>query len=160
MKKITILIISLITCLALGIWLYLYCTTPDNDLSKERIDNIGVNQPFKNEQNKFLVDPMIQLEGKTFYRSKQYKALIIRKDNKQNRITAVTLFKDAKLKTSRDIHIGSTKAAVIEAYGDTYKKSILPKQQTQFHYKDKENHIGMKFIFKNDLVKKIELFEE
>ncbi|WP_414042378.1 hypothetical protein ACMGE9_08555 [Macrococcus sp. EM39E] len=160
MKKYFIAIISLIACIVLGIWLYTYCTTPDNDLSEERIDNIGVKQPFKNKHNKFVVDAMIQLDGKTFYRSNKCKELIIRKDNKHNRITAVTLFKDDRVRTSRDIGIDSSKQDVIEAYGDTYKKSILTKNQTQYHYKDKENHIGMKFIFKDDKVKKIELFEE
>ncbi|WP_414047151.1 hypothetical protein ACMGE7_09695 [Macrococcus equi] len=141
-------------------WLYNYCTTPDNDLSDEYIGNVGVKQTFKNKDKVFVVDPLIQLEGKTFYRSKKNDGLIVRKENKHDRITAVTLFKDKDIATSRDITIGSSKQEVIDAYGDTYKKSILPKKQTQFHFKDKEHHIGMKFMFKKDKVQKIELFED
>ncbi|MCU7557863.1 hypothetical protein [Macrococcus capreoli] len=160
MKKYIVIVISLILCFALGLWLYTYCTTPDNDLSQESLGDVSVNQPFKEIGNDFEIDPKIQLEGKSFYHAKDSKGLVIRKDNKHDRITAIVLFKDNHVYTSRDITIGSAKQEVIDAYGDTYKKSILPKQQTQFHYKDKEDHVGMKFIFKGDKVTRIELFEE
>ncbi|WP_414045765.1 hypothetical protein [Macrococcus equi] len=160
MKKYLTVILTVVLCLCIGMWLYNYCTTPDNDLSDEHIGNVGVKQTFKNKDKVFVVDPLIQLEGKTFYRSKKNDGLIVRKENKHDRITAVTLFKDKDIATSRDITIGSSKQEVIDAYGDTYKKSILPKKQTQFHFKDKEHHIGMKFMFKKDKVQKIELFED
>lgn len=160
MKKYIIILVSLILCSFIGLWLYNYCTTPDNDLSEESIGDVYIRQPFKEVKKDFTQDSNIRLEGKTFYHSTEHKGFVVRKDNKHDSVTAVVLFKDNHIKTPRDITIGSSKQEVIDAYGDTYKKSMLPKKQTQFHYKDKESHIGMKFVFKADKVKKIELFEE
>ncbi|RAI80119.1 hypothetical protein BFS35_010060 [Macrococcoides goetzii] len=160
MKKYVTIIIVLILSVSIALWLYNYCTTPDNDLSEERLGDVKIGEKYEEKNEDFVKDVRIQLEGKTFYRSVKHRGFIIRKDNKNNQITAVSLFKNPAVKTSRDITIDSTKQDVIDAYGDTYKKSLLPKQQTQFHFKDKEHHIGMKFVFRNDLVKRIEIFAE
>lgn len=160
MKKFVTIIVVLILSVIIALWLYNYCTTPDNDLSEERLGDIKIGENYEEKHKDFVKDSRIQLEGRTFYRSVKHRGLIIRKDNKNNHITAVSLFKNPAVKTSRDITIDSTKQDVIDTYGDTYKKSLLPKQQTQFHYKDKEHHIGMKFVLRNDLVKRIEIFAE
>ncbi len=160
MKKYVSIIIVLILSVSIALWLYNYCTTPDNDLSEERLGDVKIGEGYEEKDKDFVKDARIQLEGRTFYRSVKRRGLIIRKDNKNNHITAVSLFKNPAVKTSRDITIDSSKQEVIDAYGNTYKKSLLPKQQTQFHYKDKEHHIGMKFVFRDNKVKRIEIFAE
>ncbi|MCE4957423.1 hypothetical protein [Macrococcoides caseolyticum] len=160
MKKYIIIILTIALLFGVGAWLYSYCTTPDNDLSNEQIGNLLIKDTFENKDKAFAIDPMVQLDGKLFYRLEKDKGLIVRVDKKKKQITAIMLFHNKKIQTSRDIAIGHSKEAVIDAYGETYKKSLLPKKQTQFYYKDKENHIGMKFIFKKDNLVKIELFEE
>lgn len=158
MKRNLIVLLSISLCVVLAIWLYIFCTTPDNDLSEETIGDIRVHQDFNKLKYKFTIDHSVQLEGKTFYRSKQHNGLIVRKNNKSNKVSAITLFDDKVIQTNRDISIGNTKQDVIDAYGDTYQKSMINKHQTQFFYKDRENHIGMKFVFKKNKVKRIELY--
>ncbi|HCD18100.1 MULTISPECIES: hypothetical protein [Staphylococcaceae] len=159
MKKYIFTIIGLFIIFVSGMLVYNYCTTPDNDLSQERIGNYMLHQHRNVLLESFKEDDNAKVEGKSFYRSDALPGLIISVSNKKQQISALILYRNDKLYTERNIGIGDSKAQVIEAYGTTYKKSILNNRQTQYHYMDKENHIGMKFIFKDNKVKRIELFD-
>jgi len=159
MKKYIFTIIGLFIIFVSGMLVYNYCTTPDNDLSQEHIGNYMLHQHRNVLLESFKEDDNAKVEGKSFYRSDALPGLIISVSNKKQQISALILYRNDKLYTERNIGIGDSKAQVIEAYGTTYKKSILNNRQTQYHYIDKENHIGMKFIFKDNKVKRIELFD-
>lgn len=159
MKKYIFTIITLFVIFISGMLVYNYCTTPDNDLSQERIGNYMLHQHRNTLLEKFKEDDNAKVEGKTFYRSNAFPGLIISVSNKKQQVSALILYRNDTLYTARNIGIGDSKAQVIEAYGTTYKKSILNNHQTQYHYMDKENHIGLKFIFKDNKVKRIELFD-
>lgn len=158
MKKYLVIIITMLFVCISGMMIYNYCTTPDNDLSQEKIGNYTLHQHRNALLEKFKKDDTAAVEGKSFYRSKDYPGLIIRVSNKKQQINAIMLYSNKNLYTARNITIGDSRDKVVEAYGDTYKKSFLNNKQTQYHYMDKENHIGMKFVFKNDRVNRIELF--
>lgn len=159
MKKYIFTIIGMFIIFVSGMLVYNYCTTPDNDLSHERIGNYMLHQHRNVLLESFKEDDNAKVEDKSFYRSDALPGLIISVSNKKQQISALILYRNDKLYTERNIGIGDSKAQVIEAYGTTYKKSILNNRQTQYHYMDKENHIGMKFIFKDNKVKRIELFD-
>jgi len=159
MKKYIFTIIGIFIIFVSGMLVYNYCTTPDNDLSHERIGNYMLHQHRNVLLESFKEDDNARVGGKSFYRSDALPGLIISVLNKKQQISALILYRNDTLYTSRNIGIGDSKAQVIEAYGTTYKKSILNNHQTQYHYMDKENHMGMKFIFKDNKVKRIELFD-
>ncbi len=159
MKKYIFTIIGMFIIFVSGMLVYNYCTTPDNDLSHERIGNYMLHQHRNVLLESFKEDDNVRVEGKSFYRSDALPGLIISVSNKKQQISALILYRNDTLYTARNIGIGDSKAQVIEAYGMTYKKSILNNRQTQYHYMDKENHMGMKFIFKDNKVKRIELFD-
>lgn len=159
MKKYIFTIIGMFIIFVSGMLVYNYCTTPDNDLSHERIGNYMLHQHRNVLLESFKEDDNARVGGKSFYRSDALPGLIINVSNKKQQISALILYGNDTLYTARNIGIGDSKAQVIEAYGTTYKKSILNNHQTQYHYMDKENHMGMKFIFKDNKVKRIELFD-
>ncbi|RAI80722.1 hypothetical protein BFS34_006105 [Macrococcoides caseolyticum subsp. hominis] len=159
MKKYIFTIIGIFIIFVSGMLVYNYCTTPDNDLSHERIGNYMLHQHRNVLLESFKEDDNARVGGKSFYRSDALPGLIISVSNKKQQISALILYRNDILYTARNIGIGDSKAQVIEAYGTTYKKSILNNHQTQYHYMDKENHMGMKFIFKDNKVKRIELFD-
>lgn len=159
MKKYIFTIIGMFIIFVSGMLVYNYCTTPDNDLSHERIGNYMLHQHRNVLLESFKEDDNARVGGKSFYRSDALPGLIINVSNKKQQISALILYCNDTLYTARNIGIGDSKAQVIEAYGTTYKKSILNNHQTQYHYMDKENHMGMKFIFKDNKVKRIELFD-
>lgn len=159
MKKYIFTIIGIFIIFVSGMLVYNYCTTPDNDLSHERIGNYMLHQHRNVLLESFKEDDNARVGGKSFYRSDALPGLIISVSNKKQQISALILYRNDTLYTARNIGIGNSKAQVIEAYGTTYKKSILNNHQTQYHYMDKENHMGMKFIFKDNKVKRIELFD-
>lgn len=159
MKKYIFTIIGIFIIFVSGMLVYNYCTTPDNDLSHERIGNYMLHQHRNVLLESFKEDDNARVGGKSFYRSDALPGLIISVSNKKQQISALILYRNDILYTARNIGIGDSKAQVIEAYGTTYKKSILNNHQTQYHYMDKENHMGLKFIFKDNKVKRIELFD-
>lgn len=159
MKKYIFTIIGIFIIFVSGMLVYNYCTTPDNDLSHERIGNYMLHQHRNVLLESFKEDDNARVGGKSFYRSDALPGLIISVSNKKQQISALILYRNDILYTARNIGIGDSKAQVIEAYGTTYKKSILNNHQTQYHYMDKGNHMGMKFIFKDNKVKRIELFD-
>lgn len=160
MKRNIVIGAVIIVLIAIGVWIYQYTTTPDTSLADEAIDNIRIGDTVDHLKEDFIKDQQIVLEGKQFYKSRQHKGMIVRVSNKSKKVSAIIVFKNKDVATSRNVHVGDTTDEVTEAYGDTYKKSVLQNKKSSITYKDRENKLTLKFIISKDHVKRIELFSE
>ena len=100
----------------------------------------------------------MKLDRYVFYNHNKYKNLTIKVKKKHHKIKGIILVKDTFVNTNFDVHIGDPIDAVIDNLGYNYDKDKVGKGYDVLVYLDKDHHMKLSILYKDNIVKRIEFF--
>lgn len=149
-------IIFAILAFAVVIGLTIYKNEKTVDLTDVKINNMQLNQQF--DKSNYIVNHHIKLDRYEFYNDKNHKNVTVKVKKKHNKVKGIVVVNDPKVDTNIGVHIGDHVDDAINYLGDNYRKDKVGKGYDAIIYVDKENHMKLSILYKNDIVKRIEFF--
>ena len=146
----------LIAAIVLLVGIIYYKSIKTVDLSNYTVNNIGLNDQFK--EKGYIVNKRIKIDRFKFYNDKNHKDLTIKVRNKNQVVKGIVLVKDKQVKTNFGVKIGSSVDDVIDELGDNYKKNNVGKHYKSVTYVDREHKMKLNILYRNDEIKRIEFF--
>lgn len=146
----------LIAAIVLLVGIIYYKSIKTVDLSNYTVNNIGLNDQFK--EKGYIVNKRIKIDRFKFYNDKNHKDLTLKVRNKNQVVKGIVLVKDKQVKTNFGVKIGSSVDDVIDELGDNYKKNNVGKHYKSVTYVDREHKMKLNILYRNDEVKRIEFF--
>lgn len=146
----------LIAAIVLLVGIIYYKSIKTVDLSSYTVNNIGLNDQFK--EKGYIVNKRIKIDRFKFYNDKNHKDLTIKVRNKNQVVKGIVLVKDKQVKTNFGVKIGSSVDDVIDELGDNYKKNNVGKHYKSVTYVDREHKMKLNILYRNDEIKRIEFF--
>lgn len=146
------IVISLLVVLGLTI----YKNEKTVDLSDVEINHLKLNETFDNSE--YSLNKHVKLDRYVFYNHNKYKNLTIKVKKKHHKIKGIILVKDTFVNTNFDVHIGDQIDAVIDKLGYNYDKDKVGKGYDALVYLDKDHHMKLTILYKDNIVKRIEFF--
>ena len=146
----------LIAAIVLLVGIIYYKSIKTVDLSNYTVNNIGLNDQFK--EKGYIVNKRIKIDRFKFYNDKNHKDLTLKVRNKNQVVKGIVLVKDKQVKTNFGVKIGSSVDDVIDELGDNYKKNNVGKHYKSVTYVDCEHKMKLNILYRNDEVKRIEFF--
>ena len=119
---------------------------------------------YKNEKTvdlsdvEYSLNKHVKLDRYVFYNHNKYKNLTIKVKKKHHKIKGIILVKDTFVNTNFDVHIGDQIDAVIDNLGYNYDKDKVGKGYDALVYLDKDHHMKLSILYKDNIVKRIEFF--
>ena len=149
--SILFIVISLLVVLGLTI----YKNEKTVDLSDVEINHLKLNETFDNSE--YSLNKHVKLD--------RYVFIIIinikfnnKSQEKHHKIKGIILVKDTFVNTNFDVHIGDQIDAVIDNLGYNYDKDKVGKGYDALVYLDKDHHMKLSILYKDNIVKRIEFF--
>ncbi len=146
----------LIAAIVLLVGIIYYKSIKTVDLSNYTVNNIGLNDQFK--EKGYIVNKRIKIDRFKFYNDKNHKDLTLKVRNKNQVVKGIVLVKDKQVKTNFGVKIGSSVDDVIDELGDNYKKNNVGKHYKSVTYVDREHKMKLNILYRNDEIKRIEFF--
>lgn len=146
----TIIAFIVVTCLTI------YKNEKTINLTEVKINDIQLNEPF-NEID-YEINHHIKLDRYKFYNDKKHKDLIVKVKNKHQTVKGIVLINDHDVTTNFGVKIGDRVDHAINYLGDNYRKDKVGKGYDALIYVDKEHHMKLSILYKDNVVKRIEFF--
>ncbi|MFU0769208.1 hypothetical protein [Staphylococcus pasteuri] len=153
---ITVLFLILSILLLIGISIYNNIKTVD--LSNTSINGLHLNDQF--HKKNYKVNKNIKVDRYTFYNHKEHNDLTLKVHKKKNIVKGIVLVKDKDVPTNFDVKIGSHIDQAINSLGSNYQKNKIGKNYQSITYRDRDNHMKLNILYKDDIVKRIEFFSK
>lgn len=148
----------LILAIILLIGLSFYKNIKTVDLSSASINGIHLNEQFHKKE--FNVNKNIKVDRYTFYSHKKHDDLTVKVHKKKHVVKGIVLVKDKEIDTNFGVRIGSHIDEVINNLGSNYQKNKIGKNYQSMTYRDREHHMKLNILYKDDIVKRIEFFSK
>ncbi|MCE4992716.1 hypothetical protein [Staphylococcus haemolyticus] len=146
----TIIAFIVVTCLTI------YKNEKTINLTEVKINDIQLNEPFN--ENDYEINHHIKLDRYKFYNDKKHKDLIVKVKNKHQTEKGIVLINDHDVTTNFGVKIGDRVDHAINYLGDNYRKDKVGKGYDALIYVDKEHHMKLSILYKDNVVKRIEFF--
>lgn len=146
----------IVSSLLVVLGLTIYKNEKTVDLSDVEINHLKLNETFDNSE--YNLNKHVKLDRYIFYNHNKYKNLTIKVKKKHHKIKGIILVKDTFVNTNFDIHIGDQIDVVIDNLGDNYDKDKVGKGYDALVYLDKDHHMKLSILYKDNIVKRIEFF--
>lgn len=140
----------MVTCLTI------YKNEKTINLTEVKINDIQLNEPFN--ENDYEINHHIKLDRYKFYNDKKHKDLIVKVKNKHQTEKGIVLINDHDVTTNFGVKIGDRVDHAINYLGDNYRKDKVGKGYDALIYVDKEHHMKLSILYKDNVVKRIEFF--
>ena len=127
----TIIAFIVVTCLTI------YKNEKTINLTEVKINDIQLNEPFND---------------------KKHKDLTVKVKNKHQTVKGIVLINDHDVTTNFGVKIGDRVDHAINYLGDNYRKDKVGKGYDALIYVDKEHHMKLSILYKDNVVKRIEFF--
>ena len=121
----------MVTCLTI------YKNEKTINLTEVKINDIQLNEPFND---------------------KKHKDLTVKVKNKHQTVKGIVLINDHDVTTNFGVKIGDRVDHAINYLGDNYRKDKVGKGYDALIYVDKEHHMKLSILYKDNVVKRIEFF--
>lgn len=145
-------IISFIVVMSLTI----YKNEKTVDLTDIKINNLQLDEDFNNEG--YRINKHIKLDRYKFYNDEHHKNLTVKVKNKPNKVKGIILVKDSDVTTNFEVKIGDHINKAINYLGNEYRKDKVGKGYDALVYIDKEHHMKLSILYKDNIIKRIEFF--
>lgn len=145
-------IISFIVVMSLTI----YKNEKTVDLTDIKINDVQLDEDFNNEG--YIINKHIKLDRYKFYNDENHKNLTVKVKNKHNTVKGIILVKDSDINTNFDVKIGDYINKAINYLGNEYRKDKVGKGYDALVYIDKEHHMKLSILYKDNIIKRIEFF--
>ena len=145
----TIIAFIVVTCLTI------YKNEKTINLTEVKINDIQLNEPFN--ENDYEINHHIKLDRYKFYNDKKHKDLTVKVKNKHQTVKGIVLINDHDV-TNFGVKIGDRVDHAINYLGDNYRKDKVGKGYDALIYVDKEHHMKLSILYKDNVVKRIEFF--
>lgn len=146
------IVISFLVVLGLTI----YNNEKTVDLSDVEINHLKLNETFDNSE--YSLNKHVKIDRYVFYNHKKHTNLTIKVKEKHHKVKGIILVKDTSVNTNFGVHIGDQIDVVIDNLGDNYDKDKIGKGYDALVYLDKEHHMKLSILYKDNIVKRIEIF--
>ncbi len=146
----TIIAFIVVTCLTI------YKNEKTINLTEVKINDIQLNEPFN--ENDYEINHHIKLDRYKFYNDKKHKDLTVKVKNKHQTVKGIVLINDHDVTTNLGVKIGDRVDHAINYLGDNYRKDKVGKGYDALIYVDKEHHMKLSILYKDNVVKRIEFF--
>ncbi len=146
----TIIALIVVTCLTI------YKNQKTIDLTEVKINGIQMNQQF-NDDN-YEINRNIKLDRYKFYNDKNHKNLTVKVKNKHKKVKGIVLINDQDVTTNFGIKIGDNVDHAINYLGENYRKDKVGRGYDALIYVDKDHHMKLSILYKDNVVKRIEFF--
>ncbi|MGX0195427.1 hypothetical protein [Staphylococcus haemolyticus] len=146
----TIIAFIVVTCLTI------YKNEKTIDLTEVKINDIQLNEPFN--ENDYEINHHIKLDRYKFYNDKNHKDLTVKVKNKHQTVKGIVLINDYDVTINFGVKIGDRVNHAINYLGDNYSKDKVGKGYDALIYVDKEHHMKLSILYKDNVVKRIEFF--
>lgn len=146
----TIIAFIVVTCLTI------YKNEKTINLTEVKINDIQLNEPFN--ENDYEINHHIKLYRYKFYNDKKHKDLTVKVKNKHQTVKGIVLINDHYVTTNFGVKIGDRVDHAINYLGDNYRKDKVGKGYDALIYVDKEHHMKLSILYKDNVVKRIEFF--
>ena len=140
----------MVTCLTI------YKNEKTINLTEVKINDIQLNEPFN--ENDYEINHHIKLDRYKFYNDKKHKDLTVKVKNKHQTVKGIVLISDHDVTTNFGVKIGDRVDHAINYLGDNYRKDKVGKGYDALIYVDKEHHMKLSILYKDNVVKRIEFF--
>ncbi|MCC3665349.1 hypothetical protein LLE80_11060, partial [Staphylococcus haemolyticus] len=92
------------------------------------------------------------------HKEKKHKDLTVKVKNKHQTVKGIVLINDHDVTTNFGVKIGDRVDHAINYLGDNYRKDKVGKGYDALIYVDKEHHMKLSILYKDNVVKRIEFF--
>lgn len=151
-----VFLIFLISSIIVLISLNVYKNEKSVDLSELKINDLQLSQQFNNSD--YQLNHKIKLDRYRFYTHKKYKNLIVKVQKHSNKIKGIVLINHSNITTNFGVQIGDSIDQAIMNLGESYKKTHQGKKYKSITYFDKQNHMKLSILYKDNSVKRLEFF--
>ncbi|MBO0927964.1 hypothetical protein J2P86_11660 [Staphylococcus sp. 30400_3112M30941] len=148
----------LICSIGVLIGLYQYRHTKTVDLSAVEINDIKLNEKFNSKG--YEVNKKIKFDRFKFYNSKAHPDFTVKVREKDNVVKGIILVKDEKVSTNFDGSIDSPINDAIDNLGFGYKKSNVGNGFQSVKYIDRDHHLKLNLLYRDQEIKRIEFFSK